>query len=683
MSGDVAIEIELPDGSVRTYPSGVTIRDVAMSIGKRLGQDAIGGVIGKEREAKVIDVHTHLYKNTFLRIVTVKTPEGLEVLRHSCSHLMASAVQKLFPGTQVTFGPAIENGFYYDFHRESGPFTPDDLATIEEEMRRIASAKDDFVRQEISRDDARKLFKEMGEAFKAEHVDRIPAGEAITLYKHGDWVDLCEGPHIPNTKYLKNFKLTHVAGAYWRGDENNPMLTRIYGTCFWNQKSLDEHLANLEEAKKRDHRRIGKDLDLFSFHPIAPAMPFFHPRGATIYNNLTDFIRRYYRRLGFGEVITPQIIDTDLFRRSGHYANYKDNMFFSLIDEREYSVKPMNCPGHTLIYSSHKRSYRDLPIRLADFGRLHRYERSGVTAGLTRVRSFSQDDAHIFCREDQIGTEIGNQVAMIRDIYSHFGFTGDNLRISFATRPEKSMGREEGLSDDDRKESDAAWEKAESALHSVFEAEGLSYQLNPGDGAFYGPKIDFEVRDAVARWHQLGTIQLDFAMPKRFDLAYTARDGRDARPVMVHRAVLGSLERFMGILIEHTAGDFPVWLAPVQLRIVTINDDLLEYGQYISETFDDAGIRVGLDRRSEKLGFKIRDAELNKVPFVAVVGNKEKEAGTISLRRRRSGLWPGHQKTGDLGQMPLDQALSTVLNAAATPEPSDALCARVVREFRL
>ncbi len=680
MSDNIAIT--LPDGSVREVPKGSTIKDVANSIGERLGAAAIAGLVTpKEGEGamtrsgapKIIDVHTPIMGDAALKIITVRTEEGLEVLRHSASHLMASAVQKLYPTTQVTFGPAIEGGFFYDFHRPEGPFTPDDLEGIEKEMLSIAQADSPFIREEISRDEARTLFAEMGEAFKTEHVDTIPQGETITLYRHGDWVDLCEGPHIPSTKFLRHFKLTHVAGAYWRGDETKPMLTRVYGTCFWDKKALKQHLLRVEEAKKRDHRKLGKELDLFSFQDIAPAMPFFHPKGSVIYNGLCDFVRQYFRRLGFGEVITPQVVDSQLYHRSGHYANYKDNMFFSQIDDREYGVKPMNCPGHALIYANSKRSYRDLPLRYADFGRLHRYERSGVTAGLTRVRSFAQDDAHIFCREDQIGDEIGAQIAMMGDVYAHFGL---EVRVGFSTRPEKALGNEPGLSDEERAQWDAMWKKAESTLENIFAEEGIEYQLNAGDGAFYGPKIDFEVRDALGRWHQLGTIQLDFGTPRRFDLKYTTKNNDTARPVMVHRAVLGSLERFMGILIEHCAGDFPVWLAPTQVRVLTINndEDLTAYGRSVSTKLSAMGLRVGFDERREKLGFKIRDAELQKIPFVMVLGHKEMEAQAVALRRR---------KGGDLGQMPLDRAVSVVVDAAAVPGPGEALLSRVEQEFVL
>lgn len=623
-------------------------------IGPRLARDAVGGIVD---DGTVIDVHTPLRQDCRLQIVTVKSDAGLVVLRHSTAHLLASAVQKLFPGTQVTIGPAIESGFYYDFKREGG-FTPEDLTVIEKEMRRIAADDVPFVREEMSREKARQLFLDLGETFKVELIDSIPKGDVISIYRHGDWIDLCRGPHVPRTGLLKAFKLTHVAGAYWRGDERNPMLARVYGTAFWDQKALDAHMAMLAEAQKRDHRRVGKDLDLFSFHPMAPAMPFFHPRGAILYKTLADYIRTYYRELGFQEVITPQIVDVELFKQSGHYANYVDNMFFCRIDEREFGVKPMNCPGHTLIYATHKRSYRDLPIRYADFGRLHRYERSGVTAGLTRVRSFCQDDAHIFCREDQIGTEIGRQIRMIQAVYEQFGF---EMKIGFSTRPSQSIGTESELSDAERQEWDAIWQRAESTLEAALQSVDLPYFINAGDGAFYGPKIDCQVKDAIGRWHQLGTIQLDFALPKRFDLRYTNAEGGQSRPVMVHRAVLGSLERFIGILIEHCGGDFPLWLAPTQLRIITVNDACMPYAQQVQQACHQAGIRVELETRSEKLGFKIRDAELQKIPIVAVIGQKEVEAKTVSLRWR---------KKGDAGQQELDQAIRSVLEAAAVPVPS-------------
>lgn len=664
------LSITLPDGSQRSYPEGTTVRQVAESIGKRLARDAIGARISRGDDGgEIVDVHTPLSGELGLKILTVGSDEGLEVLRHSAAHLMASAVVRLFPGTQVTIGPSIESGFYYDFERKGG-FTPEDLGRIEEEMRAIASRDEPFERSEVSRADALAMFRSMGEHYKCELIDAIAEGETISLYRHGDWVDLCRGPHVPRTGLLKVFRLTHVAGAYWRGDENKPMLARIYGTAFWKQEELDKHFAQIDEAKKRDHRKLGKELDLFSFHPIAPAMPFFHPRGAKLVTLLTQMVRGYYDLLGFEEVITPQVVDTALFAQSGHLANYRDNMFFSEIDGRQFGLKPMNCPGHTLIYSDRRRSYRELPLRMADFGRLHRYERSGVTAGLTRVRSFCQDDAHIFCREDQVGWEIETHVRMVEEVMNHFGFA---MRVKFSTRPQKSLGREPELSPEERAEWGAIWQRAESTLRAGLEGTGLPYAENDGDGAFYGPKIDCEVQDAIGRWHQLSTVQLDFGLPKRFELSYVAENGQLARPVMLHRAVLGSLERFVGILIEHTAGDFPLWLAPRQVVVVSVNDALLPYAQEVCTAFVARGIRATLDTRSDKLGAKIRTHELEKVPIVAVVGAKEEQAREVSLRWR---------KKGAAQALPLDQAVDDVLVAATVPRPGPDLVARVATAAR-
>jgi threonyl-tRNA synthetase len=675
------LTVRLPDGSCRQYPVGTTIAAVAASIGKRLGRDAIGGVVQFEAPAAaapdqalptgrptIIDVHTPLRQDCSLRIITVNTDEGLEVLRHSTAHLMASAVQRRFPGTQVTIGPAIDEGFYYDFDRKAG-FTPDDLEQIEAEMHALAAADLPLERREVSREEARSLFASLGETYKCELIDGIAADQPISLYQHGDWQDLCRGPHVPRTGLLKAFKLTHVAGAYWRGDERNPMLTRIYGTAFWDKKALEAHFARLEEAKRRDHRRVGKALDLFSFHPLAPAMPFFHPAGATIYGLLCDMVRRYYGLLGFEEVVSPQIYDMQLFEQSGHAAHYRDNMFVCEIDDRAFGVKPMNCPGHTLIYAASKRSYRELPIRYADFGRLHRYERSGVTAGLTRVRSFAQDDAHIFCRLDQVGEEIGRQLLMIADMYAHFGF---KTQLGLSTRPASSLGTEPGLPAAEVAAWNATWTQAEGLLKAALEASGSPFSVHPGDGAFYGPKIDCQVQDALGRWHQLGTIQLDFGLPQRFALEYTDSDSKAQRPVMIHRAVLGSIERFMGILLEHCGGDLPIWLAPEQARVLCLGEAALDYARDMAQRLSEAGVRVRLDGRQEKLGYKIRDAELHKIPMVLVVGAKEQASQSVSVRRR-------HQ--GDLGPMPLDQALASVISAAAVPEPGEALLAK--RVFKL
>ena len=656
------IAVILPDQSVRQLPAGSTVRALAESIGRRLGRDAIGAFVGDATQ--VVDVHTPLTDGARVRIVTRGSDAGLEVVRHSTAHLMAAVVQRLYPGTQVTIGPATEMGFFYDFKRDQG-FTPDDLARVEAAMHALAKEDLAYVREVLSRAEAERLFADLGETYKLEILAGIPQDEVLTVYRLGDWVDLCRGPHVPSTAALGAFRLTHTGAAHWRGDETQPMLARIYGVAFWTQAQLDAHFAMVEEAKKRDHRRLGRELDLFSFHPWAPAMPFFHPRGARIYNALSDFMRTYYRVLGFDEVITPQVFDSELFKQSGHYDNYRDSMFFCHIDDREFGIKPMNCPGHTLIYAAQKRSYRELPIRYADFGRLHRFERSGATAGLTRVRSFAQDDAHIFCLESQVAREIELQIRMIEDIYGHFGF---ETEMALATRPAKSLGTEAELSAGERAEWDGLWQRAEAMLRQAIDAAGVEARENVGDGAFYGPKIDCQVKDAIGRWHQLGTIQLDFGLPKRFGLSFTDSDDQEARPVMVHRAVLGSLERFMGILLEHCGGDLPIWLAPEQVRVVTLNDDLKPYGRQVRQRLRAAGLRAELDERSEKLGFKVREAELAKIPAVAVVGPKEAAAGMVSLRLR---------KKGDQGARSLDQAVSDMVMAAAIPQPGDRLMQRV------
>jgi threonyl-tRNA synthetase len=531
---------------------------------------------------------------------------------------MAHAVQSLFPGTQVTIGPTIEDGFYYDFKREQ-PFTPEEIAQIETRMQELAKANLQVTREEMSKRDAIELFRRLGEEYKVQIIKDIP-DDSVSLYRQGEWVDLCRGPHVPSTGVLKAFKITGVAGAYWRGDENNEMLQRIYGTSWPSKAALKEHLRLLEEAKKRDHRKLGRELDLFSFVPIAPASPFFHPKGTVVYNELIAYVRSLYARYGYDEVITPQIFDVELWRRSGHYDHYRDNMYFTEIEERQFGVKPMNCPGHTYIYSAKKRSYRDLPLRIADFGRLHRYERSGVTAGLTRVRSFSQDDAHIFCAPDQIEAEIGSLIKMLREVYRTFQF-GD-MQVKLSTRPKDFIGNAE------------IWDRAEAALGQALSKEGINYQINPGDGAFYGPKIDFVVLDALRRGWQLATMQLDFFLPERFGLVYTSAAGADERPVMIHRALLGSIERFMGILIEHCAGAFPLWLAPVQVRILTVTDDYKDYAAKVFKELRHLGWRVELDGRNEKLGYKIREAQLAKIPYALIVGEKEVQAQTIAPRRR-------------------------------------------------
>jgi threonyl-tRNA synthetase len=607
-----SIHVTLPDGRSVEVNRGARIDEIVPS------SAANGNVIAAKVDGRPVDLSRRLDNDCSLAWVSVDSPEGLDVLRHSTAHLMAQAVQSLFPGTQVTIGPTIEDGFYYDFKRDQ-PFTPEEIEKIETRMEEIARSNLKVTREEMPRSRAIELFRSLGEDYKVAIIEEIP-DETVSLYRQGDWVDLCRGPHVPSTGAIKAFKLTGVAGAYWRGDEKNEMLQRIYGTAWPTKQALKEHLRLLEEAKKRDHRKLGRELDLFSFHPVAPASPFFHPKGATVYNELIAYVRRLYARYGYEEVITPQILDVELWRRSGHYDHYRDSMYFTRVDDREFGVKPMNCPGHTLIYAARKHSYRDLPLRIADFGRLHRYERSGVTAGLTRVRSFAQDDAHIFCAPDQIETEISHLIRMLREVYRTFQF--GEMQVKLSTRPQDFIGLPE------------VWEKAEAALAQALSNEAIDYKINPGDGAFYGPKIDFVVLDALRRSWQLATIQLDFFLPERFDLVYTSAGGTEERPVMIHRALLGSIERFMGILIEHCAGAFPLWLAPVQARVLTVTDDHKEYAMKVFEQLRDAGWRAELDSRNEKLGYKIREAQLAKIPYAVVIGAKEVEAQTIAPRRR-------------------------------------------------
>jgi len=607
-----SIRVTLPDGKPVEVHRGTKLADLAASLGLN------GAIIAAKLDGHSVDLDRVLDNDCAVEWISSDSPDGLDILRHSTAHLMAQAVQSLFPGTQVTIGPTIEDGFYYDFKRDQ-PFTAEELQKIEMRMAEIAKSDLKVVREEMPKSQAIELFGKMGEDYKVAILKDIPE-ETVSLYRQGDWVDLCRGPHVPSTKALRAFKLTGVAGAYWRGDEKNEMLQRIYGTAWATKEALKEHLHRLEEAKKRDHRKLGRELDLFSFHPIAPASPFFHPKGAIVYNALIGYMRQLYIRYGYEEVITPQIFDVELWHRSGHYDHYRDSMYFTQVEDREFAVKPMNCPGHTFIFSSKKRSYRELPLRIADFGRLHRYERSGVTAGLTRVRSFSQDDAHIFCAPEQIEPEISSLIKMLREVYHAFDF--GEMRVKLSTRPKDFIGSPE------------VWEKAEAALAQALARELIEYQINAGDGAFYGPKIDFAVLDALKREWQLATIQLDFFMPERFDLFYTSAGGSEERPVMIHRALLGSIERFMGILIEHCAGAFPLWLAPVQVRILTVTDNQKEYAKRVFEKLRNSGLRVELDERNEKLGYKIREAQLAKIPYAVVIGDKEVQNQTIAPRRR-------------------------------------------------
>ncbi|MEF3698565.1 threonine--tRNA ligase [Desulfolutivibrio sp.] len=578
-----------------------------------------------------------------LEPVSADAPEGLEVIRHSAAHIMAEAVKKLFPSVKVTIGPAIENGFYYDFAFER-PFTPEDLEAIEAEMHRAVAADTPFSRRELPRDEARTFFADAGEDYKIEILDEIAKGDTVSLYTNGAFTDLCRGPHIPSSGHLKAFKLLSVAGAYWRGDEKRPMLQRIYGTAFASEKDLKTYLHHLEEAKKRDHRRIGTQLDLFSFSDEAgPGMAIWHPKGELIRTILEDFERREHLRRGYHIVRGPQILKRELWERSGHYENYRENMYFTAIDEQVYGIKPMNCLAHMLIYKSRIRSYRDLPLRYFELGVVHRHEKSGVLHGLLRVRQFTQDDAHILCRPDQLLEEITGVVRFVQDMVGLFGF---DFEVELSTRPEKSIG------------SDEDWDRATSALTEALDALGLPYEINAGDGAFYGPKIDIKLKDALERRWQCATIQCDFTLPERFDLVYTDSDGARKRPVMLHRVILGAVERFLGVLIEHTAGALPTWLTPVQARVLTVTEAQDEFAGQVMDRLREAGIRVELDDRNEKLGFKVREAQMEKIPYMLVIGDKEKELGGVNVRLRSG---------ENLGLKPLDEVIFLILADCQEP----------------
>ncbi|MBM4265759.1 MAG: threonine--tRNA ligase [Deltaproteobacteria bacterium] len=606
------------------------------------------GAIGAKQGGKLIDLGRPLAQGGEVEPVLPDSAGGLDILRHSTAHLLAQAVKRLFPEAQVTIGPVIEDGFYYDFSF-SRAFTPEDLERLEAEMRRIVDEDHPVQRTVEDRPVAVARFEKMGEAYKAEIIAGFPEGEEISLYSQGEFVDLCRGPHVPSTGRIGAFKLTHVAGAYWRGDERNEMLQRIYGTAFPTQAELDEHLALLEEAKKRDHRKIGPALELFSLHPVAPGIPFFHPKGTVVYNVLVEYIRNLYRRYGYQEVMTPLLYKTDIFKTSGHYEAYREDMFLAEADGEEYGVKPMNCPGHVYFFSQGKKSYRDLPVRLADFSRLHRFERSGVLSGLTRVRGFTQDDAHIFCTPEQIDDEFASFIAMTKEVHRAFGL-GD-VEVAVETRPEKYIGDL------------ALWDEAERALQEGLDRAGFAYTVNPGDGAFYGPKIAFNFRDVLKRSWTLSTIQIDCAMPDRFGIRYIRPDGQDGRPVMLHRAILGSLERFIAILIEHTAGELPLWLAPIQVRVLNVTDRAADHAHALVRRLADRGVRAEVDDRNEKLGFKIRAAEMQKIPVLAVVGDKEVAAEAVAPRWRHEG------RGGEKGQPPQPVAsfVDEVAQRAALP----------------
>lgn len=602
-------EVEVEEGSV--------LEEVYHKWRGRTGR---GGPVAAKMNGRLVDLSSTVEPDAEVEFIWLDSPEGLEILRHSTSHIMAQAVQELFPGAKITIGPAVEDGFYYDFDYDKRTFTPDDLPVIEDKMKEIISRDLKFVREEVPKDEAIRLFRERGEDYKVEILEEIPDGERVSLYWQGDWVDLCRGPHLPSTGWIRSFKLTSVAGAYWRGDERNKMLQRIYGTAFPDDESLAEYLKRIEEAKRRDHRRLGKELDLFQINEEAgPGLVIFHPNGALLRMLIEDFEKKEHLRRGYNLVMGPQLLKLEMWERSGHLENYRQNMYFTEIEGQAYGIKPMNCLAHMLIYKSRIRSYRDLPIRYFELGTVHRHEKTGVLHGLIRVRQFTQDDAHILCRPDQLKGEITGVLNFVMDMMKVFDF---EYEMELSTRPEKSIGTDE------------EWESATSALKESLEAMSINFRINEGEGAFYGPKIDVHLRDVLGRKWQCGTIQCDFTMPERFELYYIGEDGEKHRPVMIHRTLLGSMERFIGILIEHYAGAFPIWLAPIQAVVMNITDDQKDYAMSVAETLSGADIRVKTDLRNEKLGFKIREAQLQKIPYMLVAGKKEKENGTIAPRLR-------------------------------------------------
>ena len=607
--------ITLPDGSQRSFEQAVTVADVAMSIGAGLAKAALAGRV----DGNLVDTSFLISTNCQLAIVTERDPEALEIIRHSTAHLLAMAVQSVFPGAQVTIGPVIEDGFYYDFAYERA-FTPDDLTLIEQKMEALASADFPVERLVVSRSDAVKTFEELGEHYKVEIINDLPASEDISIYKQGDWMDLCRGPHVPSTGKLKAFKLTKVAGAYWRGDSKNAQLQRIYGTAWANKKELTAYLTRLEEAEKRDHRKLGKRLDLFHMQEEAPGMVFWHNNGWIIYQQIEQYIRNRLRKAGYQEVRTPQVVDLSLWERSGHWGKYSQNMFTTESESREYAVKPMNCPCHVQIYNSALHSYRELPLRMAEFGSCHRNEPSGALHGIMRVRGFTQDDAHIFCTEDQIQSEVADFIDLLYSVYEDFGFS--DVIIKLSTRPEQRVG------------SDAVWDQAEQALADALNAKKLPFELQPGEGAFYGPKVEFTLKDCIGRMWQCGTIQVDFNMPGRLEAEYVDEHSQRKTPVMLHRAILGSLERFIGILIEQYEGAFPTWLAPQQAVILNITDKQAEYAQLLADFLENQGLRTHADLRNEKIGFKIREHTIQKIPYLLVVGDREMETKTVAVRAR-------------------------------------------------
>ncbi len=618
-------DIRLPDGSVRKFDQPVTVAELAQAIGPGLARAALAGKVN----GRLVDTSHRIDSDAEVAIITEKVPEGLELLRHSTAHLLAHAVKELFPDAQVTIGPVIEDGFYYDFSYKRA-FTPEDLAAIEKRMQEIAKRDILVERQVMPRDEAVKFFRDQGEHYKAEIIAAIPGGEAISLYRQNNFIDLCRGPHVPSTGKLKVVKLMRVAGAYWRGDSKNEMLQRIYGTAWGSKEGQDAYLRRLEEAEKRDHRKLGKQLELFHTQDEAPGMVFWHPRGWVIWQCIEQYMRRILDENGYAEVRAPQVLDVSLWKRSGHWDNFRENMFFTESESRDYAVKPMNCPGHVQIFNQGLKSYRDLPLRLAEFGSCHRNEPSGALHGLMRVRGFTQDDAHIFCTEAQVEPEVIRFIDLLQRVYADFGF--DEILVKLSTRPVKRVGTDE------------QWDKAEAALKIALERKGLQYDLQPGEGAFYGPKIEFSLKDSIGRVWQCGTMQLDFSMPGRLGAEYVGEDNARHVPVMLHRAVLGSFERFIGILIEHYAGAMPVWLAPVQVAVLSITEHQSDYAKSVRDGLRQAGLRAVADLRNEKISYKIREHSLQKLPYQVIIGDKEKVAQMVAVRTR---------KGEDLGQMSL------------------------------
>lgn len=617
--------IRLPDGSQRSFDQPVTVAEVAMNVGAGLAKAALAGKVND----KLVDTSYLIETDSDLAIITDKNPEGLEVIRHSAAHLLAYAVKELFPDAQVTIGPVIDNGFYYDFSYKR-PFTPEDLIAIEKKMAELAKKDEPVTRKVLPRDEAVAYFKSIGEQYKAEIIESIHAGEDVSLYTEGSFTDLCRGPHVPSTGKLKSFKLMKLAGAYWRGDSNNEMLQRVYGTAWRNKEELEAYLFQLEEAEKRDHRKLGKQLDYFHMQDNAPGMVFWHPRGWSMWQEIEQYMRQMFKDFGYQEVRTPTVMDKTLWEQSGHWQNYRDNMFVTSSENREYAVKPMNCPGHVQIFNNQLHSYRDLPLRLAEFGSCHRNEPSGSLHGLMRVRGFTQDDAHIFCTEDQVEAEVADFIQMLYKAYGDFGF--HDVLVKLSTRPEKRVGADE------------TWDRAEAALANALNKNKQVFDLQPGEGAFYGPKIEFTLKDSLGRLWQCGTIQLDFNLPERLGAEYVAEDNTRQRPVMLHRAIVGSMERFLGILIENYAGAMPLWLAPVQVMVLNISESQADYVRQVVETLKQNGIRCEFDLRNEKITYKIREHSMQKMPYLLVAGEREMQAGHLAVRTR---------KGEDLGSMPI------------------------------